>query len=820
MAGSCPNIFFVLCWCPCFDSPLWQFMIEDSTVTSQKRHATMTTGPKSGQQRRKLNPAFAAAHGLAGDASVKTKSTKEDSSPLERAQFAVKRARATGKLNAANIGLCSPLFDILFDLGQGVEVNLSMDRRHAESFVESTLQLVDFSDNAIGGILDDRIRRFRSIGIFRLKRCNLSGIHMDSLQFLQNLTLLDLASNQLSDFAIDALPKSIRELDLSCNRLQTLCKDCNTSVTMPNLIKLNVSHNNLSRLPIKCPSLQTLDCGHNCISEISQEFLNSTSRSLTTLDARENSITTCLNLSKCTSLKVVVLAHNQLTGPPVIHTDLARLILSENKLSSLEGLFQDDSTEHSQHLRDNRLETLDSAVVQRLLHIRLLDLCNNNLANLPSVLGYLPNVQKIFLDGNPLRTLASVSRKDARSLQALLRKRGPAPSGSGYLPQETDGNSYASVDSTAESNSNNSSSTKSKSDILSSALVGNTALNLEGRKLTQIPAALLDELRGSSRVAERIQVLKVSQNALETINGDLFALLPLLKTVEADQNCLKELPSEIRTSSLSALSLARNQLTANSIVSGFLGNSPCFQMQNTLTELDLSSNRLEYLPSALLDFASLRSLNLSNNRIASLAIDRSLSSGWKRGLPVLETLDLSDNRIDNLGDLPLILGEACPLLKTLLLQNNEIKAIPPSLGMLTSLRCIDLRGNPQRAVRNAVLEKGCEAILIYLRNRMTPAELQDFEMRQRAMSESVTVSMPEPLESTANREGESHWPSDAIHEASALVDELRTDIDALSFELNNVHLSEPQKYANRKKLAALNAKLIKEERRLRQENQG
>jgi hypothetical protein len=103
---------------------------------------------------------------------------------------------------------------------------------------------------------------------------------------------------------------------------------------------------------------------------------------------------------------------------------------------------------------------------------------------------------------------------------------------------------------------------------------------------------------------------------------------------------------------------------------------------------------------------------------------------------------------------------------------------------------------------------------------MTPAELQDFEMKQRAMSESVTVSMPEPLESTANREGESYWPSDAIHEASALVDELRTDIDALSFELNNVHLSEPQKYANRKKLAVLKAKLIKEERRLRQENQG
>ena len=129
-------------------------------------------------------------------------------------------------------------------------------------------------------------------------------------------------------------------------------------------------------------------------------FLSSTSQSLTTLDARDNCMTTCSNLSKCTLLRVVVLAKNQLTKPPIIHTNLARLILSENKLSSLQGLFEDDSTEHSQlvalHLRGNRLDTVDSAVVQRLLHIRVLDLCNNNLSKSSVRLGIPASCSKDF----------------------------------------------------------------------------------------------------------------------------------------------------------------------------------------------------------------------------------------------------------------------------------------------------------------------------------------------------------------------------------------------------------------------------------------
>jgi hypothetical protein len=52
---------------------------------------------------------------------------------------------------------------------------------------------------------------------------------------------------------------------------------------------------------------------------------------------------------------------------------------------------------------------------------------------------------------------------------------------------------------------------------------------------------------------------------------------------------------------------------------------------------------------------------------------------------------------------------------------------------------------------------------------------------------------------------------------SSLADELRTEIDTLTLQLNNVHLSEAKTYVMKKTLAVQKAKLIREERRLRQD---
>ena len=326
-------------------------------------------------------------------------------------------------------------------------------------------------------------------------------------------------------------------------------------------------------------------------------------------------------------------------------------------------------------------------------------------------------------------------------------------------------------------------------------------------------------------MAKRIDTVKLGKNNIDQIDGEFLANLSSITALELDHNRLEELPSELKKLSLSILSLSRNRLVSQSIASSVLGNSISAPLQKRLTPLDLSSNRLEWLPSGLLDFESLRVLNLSNNKITNLAFDPLLSRGWKPGLPALEHLNVSKNHLENLGDLPIAVGACCPLLKTLLLQNNELKMIPPQLGMLTSLQIIDLRGNPQRAVRSAILEKGCDAILLYLHNRLTPAELKEYEVQRNeirktlpSMRKASQCAEPRNVRDNETETEQQKRVDKPI--SSPLADELRAEIDSLSIQLNNLHLSEAKKYAMKKTLAILKSKLILEERRLRDGNRG
>ncbi|KAM3567403.1 hypothetical protein VYU27_010451, partial [Nannochloropsis oceanica] len=107
-----------------------------------------------------------------------------------------------------------------------------------------------------------------------------------------------------------------------------------------------------------------------------------------------------------------------------------------------------------------------------------------------------------------------------------------------------------------------------------------------------------------------------------------------------------------------------------------------------LTKLDLSHNEIEALPPDLaLLGATLRVLLLRQNLLSSLP----------PSLPSLEnllTLDLSGNRIKELDPSSF----AFPLLKDLSLSNNRISSLPPSLGpSLPSLQTLHLSNNLLRS---------------------------------------------------------------------------------------------------------------------------
>jgi hypothetical protein len=93
--------------------------------------------------------------------------------------------------------------------------------------------------------------------VFELSHCNVS-------------VTLDLSRNRLTNFDLSLLPKSVQHLDLSVNQL--VCLDGiegDKVIDLPNMIALNVGHNNLTTIPaLRAPQLQTIHCETNQLTSL------------------------------------------------------------------------------------------------------------------------------------------------------------------------------------------------------------------------------------------------------------------------------------------------------------------------------------------------------------------------------------------------------------------------------------------------------------------------------------------------------------------------------------------------------------------------
>ena len=206
--------------------------------------------------------------------------------------------------------------------------------------------------------------------------------------------------------------------------------------------------------------------------------------------------------------------------------------------------------------------------------------------------------------------------------------------------------------------------------------------------------------------------------------GDDDGLLPPppLAQLLASGNAIARLPAGLaRASALVRLELQDNALAAldGRVVAGWA----------RLEELDVSGNQLAALPSELGLLARLRVLRARRNRLAALPAALAgcsalveLHAGFNaieslpealgalRGLAVLE---LRNNRLQ---ELPAAL---CGLPLTLLdLSANSLRALPPELGLVTTLRSVPLDGNPLRLLRREVWAGPVSGLLEFLRSRL------------------------------------------------------------------------------------------------------
>jgi Leucine-rich repeat (LRR) protein len=232
-------------------------------------------------------------------------------------------------------------------------------------------------------------------------------------------------------------------------------------------------------------------------------------------------------------------------------------------------------------------------------------------------------------------------------------------------------------------------------------------LNLSGNPLTVFPTKLPPTLTH----------LYLANTQLTEVSGKLPSL-PSLRVLSLERNRLKTLRlPEGSLPELRILILAGNQLKASP--SGLEGCS-------RLTELDLSDNRLDDLPTVLASLPLVR-LNLARNRLTHLPrvngwaelleldLSRNRWVRWEKAVarmpnlqilhmadarlthirPVLRqalslrVLNLTNNRLEELPRCILALRQ----LETLVLRRTRLEEVPTRLGDLNNLRFLDLAQN-------------------------------------------------------------------------------------------------------------------------------
>lgn len=318
------------------------------------------------------------------------------------------------------------------------------------------------------------------------------------------------------------------------------------------------------------------------------------------------------------------------------NSDLKMLDLSSNQLSGLPAnAFRTLTGLVHLRLRDNIIGTVDEDAFAGLEALENLDVSDNRLTQLPdATLTHLSSLQTLNLSGNQLKILG------ARWFEALGRLReldvsrnGLTKAASGAL-QPLPGLSVLRL---AEN-------PLMERDV--SLLLGT------GRRLETVDASRTGLLRVPAALTRSVRALRLAGNKLTCIRDGDFDGYPLLKILDLSDNVLNVVEED---------SLGRLE---------------------TLEKLDLSGNRLKFIPKRLP--SSLIHLNLRSNLIQDVTFDD------LDGTDNIRSLMLQDNMIESIEEGSL---SQLPLLTELDISNNPIRQLPANtLAGPTSLTKLTMSG--------------------------------------------------------------------------------------------------------------------------------
>ncbi|KAJ3300613.1 Leucine-rich repeat-containing protein 40 [Borealophlyctis nickersoniae] len=580
---------------------------------------------------------------------------------------AVEGSKTSGRLNLSNQNLSS-IPEAVFSKSAPPpkSVDLSFDRRSDDQWWEVVdLSRLVIADNAIED-LDPRIGELDGLTVLDAHNNRLRHLP-DKIGHLINLSILNLSGNSLSELPPSLFTLPLKDLNLSSNNISILPRELGE---LASLVVFDISSNSLSEVPStvdRLSGLQKLNLSRNGLKTMGPADFSRLTR-LQDLDASENALERTFSFNSGTTMRLpellrLDLRKNRLrnlsggTGEGVHCPKLRELLVSFNALMDVEhGWLENAAKLEVLDLAENALEAVPPGVLN-LKELKRLDLTNNAIGKLPPELGTLTQLNILLITGNPLRGLPS-SGGTTRLLQ-FLRDR---------IVDDAGSTAPANRSNSSRSTSGTSPPPTTQSDFTSSAQAATTrSVDMSHKSLSEL------DLSAVGGLPYRPSQLVLHHNVFTKVPNIAFELFDTLTTLVLSYNQISEFP----TASLPKLKV-----------------------------LDLGYNSITTLPS-IVTFPSLLDLNLTKNRISSLPSTFPF--------PSVETLILSGNSISVI-DAPSF--RKLSQLKTLDLSDNAIGSVPPELGLCEGLRTLKLEGNLFRVPRRAILEKGTDAVLAYLRDRI------------------------------------------------------------------------------------------------------
>ncbi|KAB8302308.1 hypothetical protein EYC80_005744 [Monilinia laxa] len=490
------------------------------------------------------------------------------------------------------------------------------------------------------------------------------------LRRLELLTSLNLSNNKLGNECLQIVTQitSLRDLKIASNGLYgTLSPDIEN---LKNLEVLELQRNALDTFPeslAQLERLRVLNITENRFQSLPFEILGRLP--LIELIAVKNGLAGTLvtgDIERLSQLQVLDVTSNAITAICESELELPslhQLSCSSNRIATFPDLTSWVSL-RTLTAEDNNLSELPVGFVD-LPKVKNVNFSGNNIKILDDRLGRMESLDIFRISGNPLRE-KKFSAMSTEDLKNVLRARiTPAE-------QEKDG-------------------------FLSEPTTPSTSSRPTSSHWPVKAGGILDRSSTSSHSLNPVIAAEIA--AHETI-----------KILHLQHNQFKEIPTSIAffASTLTSLSIAHNELTSDTFLKDDL-ELPA------LKELNLSSNTFNSLQPLIqhLRAPRLEKLDISFNRLTSLPV-------LKPHFPSLIFLLASNNTIREL------MPEAVRGLRVLDCSSNEINSLNSRIGLLggpDGLHTLDVSGNRFRVPKYTVLEKGTEATLAWLRDRIPSTEI-------------------------------------------------------------------------------------------------